>query len=187
MKASEESGAVEDSSESSSSIPHGDSSVEQSQPQSLWGRIRGYFRSPDDGLTFKERLAKYGVAAVLAYLFISNVGGCLAVAAAWYIFCATNHVTPLAPGQWKGFLAIYSGFFVFLNVVRPLRFALALTISPQFDRIIRALQRRFRASRPVAIAWTVALLNVCGSFAVLFAGLAVASLLSGVPIWYVGK
>lgn len=161
-----------------------DPSSSTNTPQkSFWSRIRNFFRSPDDGLTFKERLAKYGIAAVLSYLFISNVGGCLAVSAAWYIFSATYHLSPLAPGQWKGFLAIYSGFFVFLNVIRPLRFALALTVSPQFERMIRYLQRRYGFSRPVAIAVMVFVFNVTCSFAVLFGGVALASLVSGVPVW----
>lgn len=155
--------------------------------KSLATKLMGYCRGPNDGLTFRQRLAKYGLAAVLSYGAVSNVGGCIAVSISWYIFCKRNMVSPLAPGQLKPFLAVYAGFFVFLNIIRPIRFAFSIAISPFFDRIINGLQRRFSFSRTSAIVATVFLVNVLGSVAVLVAGVSLASLASGVPIFPLAK
>lgn len=92
-------------------------------------------------------------------------------------------MSPLAPGQWKGFLAIYAGFFVFNNLVRPIRLALAVGVSPQFDRFIAALQHRLKVNKAIAITITVLLANVIGTFGAMFTGISVASVLSGVPLW----
>lgn len=151
--------------------------------KSLRHRFVDYFRRPNDGLSFKQRLAKYGLAAVLSYGAVSNVGGCISVSIAWFIFCKTNQVSPLAPGHFKSFLAVYAGFFVFLNVIRPLRFALSIAISPQFDRMINAMQRRLSLSRTTAIALSVFIVNVLGSITVLVSGVAIASMASGVPVF----
>ena len=40
----------------------------------------------DDGLTFKQRLGKMGLATVLSYGWISNANAMILVAAAWYVF-----------------------------------------------------------------------------------------------------
>jgi hypothetical protein len=146
-------------------------------------RFLDYFRRPNDGLSVQQKLAKYGLAAALSYGAVSNVGGCVCVSIAWFVFCKTYHVSPLEPGQLKSFLAVYAGFFVFLNVIRPLRFALSIAISPQFDRMINAFQRRFSISRTTAIALSVLLVNVFGSIAVLVTGVSLASLASGIPIF----
>lgn len=56
----------------------------------FWGRSRKYiFRNKiDDGLTFKQRLAKMGVATVLSYGMVSNVSYAILVALSWYGFSA---------------------------------------------------------------------------------------------------
>jgi hypothetical protein len=151
--------------------------------KSLGSRFMEYFRGPKDGLSFKQRLAKYGLAVVLSYGAVSNVSGCISVSIAWFISCKRNLVSPLAPGQYKSFLAVYAGFFVFLNVIRPLRFAFSIAISPVFDRMINGFQRRFSLSRTAAIALSVFIVNVLGSIAVLVTGVSLASLASGVPIF----
>ena len=52
-------------------------------------RIGSYFKGSekDDGLTFRQRLAKMGLATVLSYGWISNTNAMILVAAAWYVFC----------------------------------------------------------------------------------------------------
>jgi hypothetical protein len=54
------------------------------------GRIKAYLMQgkKDDGLTFKQRLAKMGVATVLSYGMISNLSYAILVAFAWYTFSA---------------------------------------------------------------------------------------------------
>ena len=57
------------------------------QHKKPWGqRLQQYFAKPDDGLTFRQRLAKLGLAVVLSYGFVSNMSYCVSVSAAWYIF-----------------------------------------------------------------------------------------------------
>lgn len=80
-------------------------------------------------------------------------------------------------------MAVYAGFFVFNNIVRPIRLAVAVTVSPQFDRLILLLQEKWRLSRSVAITVLVLLANVVGTISAMCAGIALASLASGVPIF----
>lgn len=53
-----------------------------------WGRVKSYFLQTknDDGLTFKQRLAKMGVATVLSYGMISNLSYAILISLAWYGF-----------------------------------------------------------------------------------------------------
>lgn len=48
--------------------------------------VREYFAPAKDGLTFRQRLAKMGLAAVLSYGWVSNMSYCVSVSLAWYIF-----------------------------------------------------------------------------------------------------
>ena len=38
----------------------------------------------------------------------------------------TTGNSPLAPGQWQGFLAVYAGLWAMQNFIRPIRFTIAL-------------------------------------------------------------
>jgi hypothetical protein len=84
-------------------------------------------------------------------------------------------------------LTIYAGFFVFNNIVRPVRVAIAVGISPKFDRFISSIQRRLKVSKPVAVTVTVILANVAGTLLAMSAGISLASLCAGVPIWATTK
>jgi hypothetical protein len=55
---------------------------------SILGRIKNYFfkKKEDDGLTFKQRLAKMGFATVLSYGMISNLSYGILIALSWYGF-----------------------------------------------------------------------------------------------------
>lgn len=59
---------------------------EEEKPVTLGQRLKQYFAKQDDGLTFRQRLAKLGLAVVLSYGFVSNMSYCVSVSAAWYIF-----------------------------------------------------------------------------------------------------
>jgi hypothetical protein len=130
----------------------------------------------------KDSLAKLGLNALLAYGFVSNFSYITCVILAWISFGKATGLSPLAVGQWKAFLLVYAGFFAANNVLRPLRFSLSLVITPAFDRIIDALQKRTKLSRPVCTGITVFLVNVCGTFSYLFGGLFVATKIAGVPL-----
>lgn len=52
----------------------------------LMQRIKNYFSPPNDGLTFRQRLAKLGLAVALSYGWVSNMSYSVTVSLAWYIF-----------------------------------------------------------------------------------------------------
>jgi hypothetical protein len=80
-------------------------------------RIRKlWIKDNDDGLTTRQKLAKMGLAAVLSYGWVSNVSYAICVSIAWYGFSKKTGLSPLAPDQWKPFLAVYAGFFVFITM-----------------------------------------------------------------------
>ena len=89
----------------------------------------------------------------------------------------------MAPGQGKVFLSIYSGFFVFSNVIRPLRAAGAVAMSPLFDKLMGALQERFQVGRSQAILLTLLLANVGCSLSLIGVGVFGVSALTGVPVF----
>ena len=73
----------------SSGIPLGGESEDETSPSQEEGtvqRIKKIFAPPDDGLSFRQRLAKMGLAAALSYGFVSNMSYCVSVSLAWYIF-----------------------------------------------------------------------------------------------------
>lgn len=136
-----------------------------------------------DGLTFRQRLTKAGLSVVLSYGWVSNVSSVSMAALSWYVFNRRTGLSPLAPGQWKPYLAIYAGFYVFNNIIRPLRFAFSVSVSMYFDRIIAYIQEKFGVGRGVAIGLTVFLANVVGTCSLLAFLVSVASAASGVPIF----
>jgi hypothetical protein len=150
--------------------------------KSLSQRIRSYF-APDDGLTFRQRLGKVGLSCALAYGWVSNMSYSVTVSLAWYIFSKQTGKSPLAPGQWKGFLAVYAGFWVFNNIVRPLRLTVAIAIGPQFDNVVAGIEKRMRVSRGVAIFITVLFANLFGTILAMASGVLLASTLAGVPVF----
>ena len=141
-----------------------------------------YKNIDDDGLTFSQKLRKAGLSVVLSYGFVSNMSYCVSVSIAWYIFCKRTNLSPLAPGQWPSFLAVYSGFWVFNNVVRPVRFGASVALATQFDKVIAYMQTKFNVSKGAAIGLVVFLANIVGTTTLMCAGIAFASSLAGVPI-----
>jgi len=145
---------------------------------------RKYFpKKTNDGLTFKQKMAKAGLSVVLSYGWISNVTTSVTVSLAWYIFSKNTGLSPLAPGQWKGFLAIYAGFYVFNSIIRPLRFGLSVGVSVYFDRVIQKIQDIFKVKKGLAIFLTVFLANIVGTCTLMASGIFLASTAAGVPVW----
>jgi hypothetical protein len=92
-------------------------------------------------------------------------------------------LSPLAPGQWKPFLAINAGFMVFQNLIRPVHVALAVIVSPYFDKIVDGFQSRFNFSRKASVIITALLANLVGTLALMGAGISIAATLAGVPVF----
>ena len=98
----------------------------------------------------------------------------------WYI---KTGLSPLAPGQWKPFLGVYAGFYVFNNIVRPIRLTVSVGVSQYFDTAVKKIQEKTKLSRGLSIGLVVFLANVCGTFGGMALGISIASALSGVPIF----
>jgi hypothetical protein len=162
-----------------------ESGVEDSEKASTFrARLKKlWVKDKDDGLSTRQRLAKMGLAAVLSYGWVSNVSYAICVSIAWYGFSKKTGLSPLAPDQWKPFLAVYAGFFVFNNVVRPLRLGLSVAISQYFDKVIAFVERKTKLSRSIAIALVVFLFNIVGTISLMAFGISLASTASGVPIF----
>jgi len=77
----------------------------------------------------------------------------------------------------------YAGFYVFNNLVRPIRLAAAVGVGPTFDRLVQRISKNLNVSKGVAIGITVFMVNVVGTTVAMSTGIFVASLVSGVPVW----
>jgi small basic protein len=142
-----------------------------------------WWKNDDSSLTTRQRLAKMGLAAVLSYGWVSNVSYAVCISLAWFGFSKKTGLSPLAPDQWKPFIAVYAGFFVFNNVIRPLRLGLSIAISAYFDQVVAWVQRKTSFNKSVSIALVVFLFNIVGTISLMCFGITMASLASGVPIF----
>lgn len=124
-----------------------------------------------------------GTQVVLSYGFVSNMSYAISVSLAWYIHSVRTGISPFAPGQKKGFLAVYSGFYLFNNVIRPARFTLSLLVSKYFDRAVVKIQEKLNTSKSKATFILVLIANLFGTCAAMALGIAIASAASGVPVW----
>lgn len=152
---------------------------------SIMGKLKAMFKKKDDdeGLTTKQRLAKMGLSALLSYGWVSNMSYAVALSLSWYGFSKKTGLSPLAPGQWKPFLAVYAGFYVFNNIVRPLRFGMSVVVAKYFDNFVSFVEDKTKLSRKWSIGLVVFLVNVCGTFAAMGLGVSIASTAAGVPIF----
>ena len=92
-------------------------------------------------------------------------------------------MSPLAPGQWKGFLAVYAGFYVFNNIIRPMRFAASVGVAPYFERAVETVQRKTKLNKGLSIGIVVFLANICGTTSLMGLGIYIASLAAGIPVF----
>mmetsp|Transcript_55074 Transcript_55074/g.59679 ORF Transcript_55074/g.59679 Transcript_55074/m.59679 type:complete len:248 (+) Transcript_55074:3269-4012(+) len=153
----------------------------------LWKRVVFFYKykktnDDDDGLTFKQKLANMGLSALLSYGFVSNMSYCVSVGLAWFGFSKQTGLSPLAPGQWKKFLAVYAGFYVFNNIVRPIRLAISVGVTPYFDKAVARVQRKTGLKKSLSIGIVVFLANICGTTSLMGLAIWIASIAAGVPI-----
>ena len=136
-----------------------------------------------DNTSTKEMLAKMGLSTLLSYGWVSNMYNCVNVSLAWFTFAKRTGLSPLVAGQWKPFLAVYAGFYVISNFMRPFRIAVSVGVSKYFDSFISAVQEKTKVSRAVAIGITVFLFNIVGTSSFMALGVFTASALAGVPVF----
>lgn len=139
------------------------------------------FSGKTDAFT-KESVAKLGLNMLLAYGFVSNISYITCVILSWISHGKKYGVSPLAPGQWKAFLLIYSGFWVTNNILRPARFSLSLLISPIFEKFIAFIQKRTGYKKATATGIVIFLINIVGTTAYLTFGLLIATRVAKVPL-----
>jgi len=138
------------------------------------------FKKDDEPI--KAKLLKLGLAAFLSYGFVSNMTYAVLLSCSYFVFTTKTGITPLAPGQRAPFLAVYTGFFVLNNFLRPVRLAVAASLAPYMERVIVKIQTKLKCSRPVATGMVVFLFNIVGTFSAMYVGLNLAALFSGVPV-----
>ena len=152
-----------------------------------WKRIVFFYKyrnnDDGDGLTFRQKLAKMGLSALLSYGFVSNMSYCVSVGLAWFGFSKKTGLSPLAPGQWPKFLAVYAGFYVFNNIVRPIRLAISIGVTPYFDKAVATIQQKTGFNKTLSIGIVVFLANICGTTSLMAFSVWIASLAAGVPIF----
>jgi hypothetical protein len=153
-----------------------------------WKRIVFFYKYKNndgdgDGLTFRQKLAKMGLSALLSYGFVSNMSYCVSVGLAWFGFSKKTGLSPLAPGQWPKFLAVYAGFYVFNNIVRPIRLAISIGVTPYFEKAVATIQRKTGFNKTLSIGIVVFLANICGTTSLMAFSVWIASLAAGVPVF----
>lgn len=130
----------------------------------------------------KETLTKMGLNCLLAYGFVSNFSYVTCMIIAWVMHGKKYNTSPLAPGQWKIFLLVYSGLWAANNILRPARFSLSLIMTPAFDRAIAFIKKNTGLSQTKATALLVFLVNFCGTTGYLVLGLIFATKIARVPL-----
>ena len=134
-------------------------------------------------LSNRDQLSKMGLSVLLSYGFVSNMSYAVSISVAWYIFNVKYKTSPLAPNQWRSYLLVYSGFYIFNSIVRPARVGVAALLSQYFDAAIRYIQHRTQLRRKYCIGILVFMTNVVGTLFVMSCGICMASMASGIPVF----
>jgi hypothetical protein len=142
---------------------------------------------PADG--GKEEIKKLGIDCFFTYGVVSNINVGFLVSIAWITFSKASGLSPLAPGQWKGFVGTYGALYLSLgSILRPVRFAVAVGATPLYSAFVGRIRGGlpFRESRPklnrfLAIFLASLLLNFAGTMGLIFLGVSFAGLVTGVP------
>ena len=146
----------------------------------------------------KDTIKKLGFDAFFTYGVVSNANVAVLVGLAWATFSRASGLSPLAPGQWKGFVGTYAALYLSLgSILRPIRFAVAVGATPVYTAFVEQIratlpwkQTRPKLNRTLAIISVSLLFNVFGTFFLMFLGVSLAGLVTGVapfpPGWRFG-
>lgn len=129
--------------------------------------------------------------ALLAYLFVGSASRCIVFSCSWYLASKQTLLPPLAPGQWTNFSRVYEQtfanwyaiFVIMLHIARPVRVSLALAVSGYWNTMVYSLKKQLKVNHVAAVALVALFVDILGSCVLLAAGVAFASLFSGVPFW----
>ncbi len=161
--------------------------VEDDGPTSPLGKFRAWISKWNK--FDKDKIKTLGVDAFFTYGVVSNMNAGLTVALAWGTFSKASGLSPLAPGQLKGFFATYTALYLSLgSILRPFRMAAAVTLTPVYGNAVSSIRDRlpYRDSRPklnrtLALVLISLLLNVVGTLTLMGGGAYLAGLVTGVP------
>lgn len=139
----------------------------------------------------RATLQTLGVDFVFTYGIVSNMNVALTASLAWAAFSRATGLSPLAPGASKGYFAAYAAIYLSLGtVLRPVRMALAVSVTPLYTMAVAKVRDRlpFGESRPklnrtLAIITISVLLNIVGLVTLTALGAWIASLVTGVPMF----
>jgi hypothetical protein len=133
-----------------------------------------------------KRISSLGVSFALSYSFISQVNGSVTLSVAAYLSMKRTGLSPLAPGEWKSFLAAYGTIYAFIQLLRPFRVAAAIAMSKLQKEFLEATEEKLDCKRRTAIGVQYAL-GWLAWLAVATTGVTLASLATGVPILSISK
>ncbi|KIZ03299.1 hypothetical protein MNEG_4661 [Monoraphidium neglectum] len=117
---------------------------------------------------------QHGAGAVFAYLTLSNLMSCGALAVSWALFVRATGQSPLAQGAWPKFALACTPLYLSVQATRPARLAAGLALAPAGERLLFWLSARLRVGRPAALAAAMV-----AEAALLLAGLAFVALAAG--------
>eukprot|EP00466_Bigelowiella_natans_P019197 jgi/Bigna1/68109/fgenesh1_pg.5_\ len=155
-------------------LPSESSKNISTRPMTIKGRIINFLTG--GGKLDRQKMAALGLGCLLSYGFVSNINVGILTAIAWASFSTQTGLSPLEPGQWPKFVAVQVGLYAVIgNLLRPFRLALAVSISPFFNKFIELV------SRAAAIFLNVLLFNFIINISFMVSGIWVASKVSGIP------
>ena len=137
----------------------------------------------------KDKIKSLGIDAFFTYGVVSNLNVALLTAIAWTTFSTTTGLSPLAPGQWKGFVATYGALYISLgSIMRPFRMAFAVTATPIYSAFVTRIRSGLpfaesnpKLNRTLALIVVSICFNMAGTFLLIAGGAWVAGQISGVP------
>eukprot|EP00240_Pyramimonas_obovata_P013652 CAMPEP_0118934486 /NCGR_PEP_ID=MMETSP1169-20130426/13852_1 /TAXON_ID=36882 /ORGANISM="Pyramimonas obovata, Strain CCMP722" /LENGTH=227 /DNA_ID=CAMNT_0006877395 /DNA_START=113 /DNA_END=796 /DNA_ORIENTATION=- len=151
-------------------------------PKAIVARLKQNFFK--DGKFDKAKLASVGASVTLSYGFISNVNAFTLLMIAWYSFTKSTGLSPLEPGQWPKYLALYATLYATIGtVLRPARIAACGFLTPVFENIVTFFQQRFKLPRPWAFGATVFCVNIVGTLSYFSLGAWLVCSLLGMPLF----
>lgn len=129
-----------------------------------------------------SRVIQQGPAVFLTHFMMAQNFKVVFASVTWYFFCLKTGMSPLFPGQWKPYVAIFAACMAFDAYITPVRLAYAIVQAPKMDRFMCFLKGKVYDSKAIAavLIWVgIIVLNVvAGAIAICF-----ASLLAGVPVF----
>jgi len=130
----------------------------------------------------RKKMQEMGIVCFLSYGLLSNVIACSLLVMSTYSAMAITGASPLSSREaLRQFGITYGGLYVISSLTRPLRFGLAMGLTPVLERSVGRLERSLACTKATAILLVVAMANFL-AIAILVGGLLISSSVTGVPV-----